>query len=219
MRLNLVIAVFITALNVLLNLGMFQPGLSPYRGSIEPGYVFMARFFSEHPNPWGWNPFQYCGLPSQFIYLPLLPYFTALWIWILPWMDPAQIYRVIVYTAACMGPGAVYVFASTFSKSRSSAFAAAALVSLYSPLYDLIGLMDGDRGFIALPWRLQLLVKYGEGPHTVGFVFLFLSLCASWRAARANRYWGPVTGSPNGKSSFQTRSIRIGAKSSPPTGT
>ena len=36
----------------------------------------MARFITAHPNPWGWNPFQYCGLPTQFLYVPLLPYLT-----------------------------------------------------------------------------------------------------------------------------------------------
>ena len=184
LRLNLLLAFLITAFNIALNFRMFLPGVSPYRGSIEPGYVFMARFFSQHPNPWAWSPLQYCGLPAQFIYLPLLPYFTALWIWILPWLDPAQIYRVIVYLTACLSPAAVFLFVRTFTGTRPNAFGAAILVSILSPLYELIGAIDQDRGFMQIPWRLQVLVKYGEGPHTVGFVFLLASLCASWRAAR-----------------------------------
>ncbi len=184
MRLNLLLAFLITAFNVALNFPMFLPGVSPYRGSIEPGYVYMARFISQHPDPWAWSPLQYCGLPTQFIYLPLIPYFTALWIWLLPWFDPAQIYRVIVYSAACMGPAAAFLFVRTFTGTRPNAMGAAVLISILSPLYELIGTIDRDRGFEQIPWRLQVLVKYGEGPHTVGVLFLLASICASWRAAQ-----------------------------------
>ena len=184
MRLNLLLAFLITAFNVALNFPMFLPGVSPYRGSIEPGYVYMARFISQHPDPWAWSPLQYCGLPTQFIYLPLIPYFTALWIWLLPWFDPAQIYRVIVYSAACLGPAAVFLFVRSFTGTRPNAMCAAFLVSILSPLYELIGIIDRDRGFEQIPWRLQVLVKYGEGPHTVGVLFLLASICASWRTAQ-----------------------------------
>ncbi|MGH9662379.1 MAG: hypothetical protein ACRD96_27760, partial [Bryobacteraceae bacterium] len=57
------------ALGALLNVPLFLPGESPYRDSIEGGYASMARFFAHNPNPWGWNPWQYCGLPIQNTYL------------------------------------------------------------------------------------------------------------------------------------------------------
>src|ERR1043165_6049821 len=41
--------------NLWLNAPLFMPGDLPFPGSIERGYVGMARFVSEHPNPWGWN--------------------------------------------------------------------------------------------------------------------------------------------------------------------
>src|SRR6516164_9825058 len=54
-------ALAIFVLNLLLNAPLFMTGEMPFRGSIEGGYVGMARFLSEHPNPWGWNPLPYCG--------------------------------------------------------------------------------------------------------------------------------------------------------------
>src|ERR1700676_4468261 len=63
---NLAIAGGLFALNIGLNIPLFESGEMPYRDSIEGGYASMARFFSAHPNPWGWNPMQYCGLPAQF---------------------------------------------------------------------------------------------------------------------------------------------------------
>jgi hypothetical protein len=74
---NLAFVAGLFVLSVALNLPLFAPGEGPYRGSIEGGYAAMARFFSQHSNPWGWNPTQYCGLPSQFTYLPVLPYLAA----------------------------------------------------------------------------------------------------------------------------------------------
>ena len=63
---SVALAAGLFALNVALNIPLFAPGETPYRDSIEGGYAGMARFFAEHPNPWGWNPTQYCGLPAQF---------------------------------------------------------------------------------------------------------------------------------------------------------
>ncbi len=67
----------IFAINLALNLPLLSPGELPFRDSIEGGYASMARFFAAHPNPWGWNPTQYCGLPTQFTYLPLLHYMVG----------------------------------------------------------------------------------------------------------------------------------------------
>ena len=188
MRLNLFLAFIIAALNVVWNYPIFWAGSTPYKGSIERGYAYMARFLSHSPDPWSWNPLQYCGLPTQFVYLPALPYFTAFWISILPWFDPTQIYRVIVAIAACLGPAAVFLFVRTFTASRPSAFGAAILVTFISPLYLLIHTIDNDRGIQQIPWRLQVMVKYGEGPHTVGFVLLLGSLIASFHAAKSKDF-------------------------------
>jgi hypothetical protein len=85
-------AVAIFLLNVWLCGPLFYPGELPFRGSIEGGYVAMARFLSDHPNPWGWNPLPYCGLPTQFLYVPVLPYGTALLLRLLPHLGPDTVY-------------------------------------------------------------------------------------------------------------------------------
>src|ERR1035437_10506815 len=74
---------------------LFLSGELPFRGSVEGGYVSMARFLSQHPNPWGWNPFPYCGLPVQFMYVPALPYLSALGIRLLPHVSPDLVFRTI----------------------------------------------------------------------------------------------------------------------------
>ena len=76
-RKTALIAAGLFLLNVAINTPFFLPGEHKYRDSIEGGYASMAKFISEHPNPFGWNPLQYKGLPTHDWYLPLLPYTSA----------------------------------------------------------------------------------------------------------------------------------------------
>jgi len=181
-------ALAIFLLNVWLNGPLFMTGELPFRGSIEGGYVGMARFISAHPDPWGWNPFPYCGLPTQFLYVPALPYLTALWIELLPHASPDSIYRTIVSLMTCLGPVTLFFFALYFTGSRRWSFAMALAYSLLSPSYALFPAVEKDRGIVQLPWRIQVLAKYGEGPHNTGLTLLPLALLAVWRAATGRGY-------------------------------
>ncbi len=176
-------ALLVLVLNVLLNWPLFEHGELPFRGSIEGGYAGMARFVSGHPNPWGWNPFTYCGLPTQFMYPPLLLYAAGAAMRALPHAEPQWIWRVIVSAATCLGPVTLFFFALYFTRSRRWAFAAAVAYSLFSTSYGLFPAVEKDRGIVQLPWRVQVLAKYGEGPHNTGLTLLPLALLALWRYA------------------------------------
>jgi hypothetical protein len=175
-------------LNVWLGWPLFQPGELPFRGSIEGGYAGMARFVAAHPNPWGWDPFPYAGLPAQFLYVPLVPYFAALWIRIFSGVTPEFVYRVIVALATCLGPVTLFLFALRFTRDRTCAFVAAVVHTLFSPSYGLFPAVEKDRGIVQLPWRLQVLAKYGEGPHCAGLTLLPLAVMAVWKTARERRF-------------------------------
>lgn len=183
MRANAPWAVLLLVINVVLNWRIFLPGVTPYRGSIERGYAYMANWVAQQPDPWGWNPLQYCGLPTHFVYLPLLPYWSALWIRILAVADPNEVHRVTCAAALCLGAVSVYAFARYFGSSRWVAFSAGLAVTFCSPLYRLIDTIRADQGLFQVPWRIQVLIKYGEGPHTVGLALLPLAMIAIHRCA------------------------------------
>jgi hypothetical protein len=143
----------------------------------------MARFIAEYPNPFGWNPTQYFGLPTQMWYLPGIPYTAALGIKLLPFLKPEHVYRLIVTTLACIVPATVYLFAAYFSRSRKYALLAALCYTFCSPAYFYFWQIDLDRGLAQVPWRIQILLKYGEGPHNAGLALLPLALIAAWRTA------------------------------------
>src|SRR5690349_16391968 len=123
--------------NALLNGPLFMTGEMPFRGSIEGGYAGMARFISAHPNPWGWDPLPYCGVPTQFLYVPALPYLAALAVHIVPSLSPEYAYRLLTSTMACLGPVTLFLFALWFTRDRSWALAAALVYSVFSPSYGL----------------------------------------------------------------------------------
>lgn len=138
---------------------------------------------AEYPNPWGWNPRQYCGLPTQFTYLPGLPYLLAFSSKLIPSAPVENIYRVVTGLAACLIPASVFLLSMTLLRSRSWAVAAGAACTVLSPLYLLFRVIDRDRGLLEVPWRLNVLLKYGEGPHILALAFLPLAIAAVWRAA------------------------------------
>jgi hypothetical protein len=181
-------AAAIFVLNVLLNAPLFMAGELPFRGSIEGGYVGMARFISEHPNPWGWNPLAYCGIPTQFMYVPNMPYLAALFIRLLPHVQPDSVFRTIVGLATCLGPVTLFIGALYFTGSRRWALVAAVAYSLISPSYALFPAVEKDRGVAQMAWRVRVLAKYGEGPHNTGLMLLPLALIALWRAAKGRGY-------------------------------
>lgn len=181
-----VMAVVLLALNLALNWTLFLPGESPYRDSIEGGYMGMAKFFAAHPNPWGWNPLQYAGLPSQFVYLPLLSYASAA-ASALTGLPAPYAYKLITATLLCLGPVTLFLFVTVLSASRWWAFAAAAAYSVFSPLYGLVRQIDGDRGITYMPWRVHVFAKYGEGPHNAGLMLIPLALLVLWIASTRNR--------------------------------
>ena len=98
----------------------------------------MARFITAHPNPWGWNPFQYCGLPTQFLYVPLLPYLTAA-VARLAAGARARVRLPADHRRArrASGPSTLFFFVLHFTGSRRWALAAALAYTVFSPAYGL----------------------------------------------------------------------------------
>jgi hypothetical protein len=172
---------------VLLNAPLFMPGEMPYRDSIEGGYASMTRFIAAHPGAWGWNPLQYGGLRTQFTYLPLSMYTGAALSW-LTGLAPEYAHRLVAAAFACLGPVTLFLFVWYFTRSKVWSGAAAAAYILVCPLYGLTQVISNDRGYVQLPWRLQVLAKYGEGPHNIGLALIPLALMASWAAAASHRY-------------------------------
>jgi hypothetical protein len=176
--------ILLLALNLYLYGPLFSPQQRPYKGSIAAGYAGITRFIAEHPDPWGWNPQQYAGQPTQFTYPPLLPYTASALHW-LTGMEPFRAYRSIVALFACLGPITLAFAFYYFTRNLILSLLLGLGYSVCSPVYGLFERIDADRGLYYLPWRILVLMKYGEGPHVVGLTLLPLILVSlRWGLAR-----------------------------------
>ena len=142
----------------------------------------MARFLSRHPNPLGWYPYWYRGTPVQYTYPPGLHYINALSMRLLPELKPGQVYHAVTAVYYCLGAITVAYMVYFFTRKRWWAFGAGMLYSVWSPAQWLIREIRADSIGFEAPWRLQALVKYGEGPHIASLMLLPLGACVLWRA-------------------------------------
>ena len=174
--------------NVVLVAPLFVTERTAFQGSIEGAFIGLARFFSEHPNPFGWYPFWYGGTPVQFTYTPGLHYLNGLVLRLLPLLEPGQAYHAVGAAMFSLGSVTAAYLVYFFTRQRWWAFGAGLLYSLWSPAIWLIGDISRDSVGFEAPWRLQVLVKYGEGPHTASLMLIPLAICALWKTVHERRF-------------------------------
>lgn len=150
-------------------------------GSIESTFISDARFLRDHwPHP-NWQPNWYCGTRTDYIYPPALRYGTAAITKAVPKVLPVRAYHIYVAFFYCFGIAAVYVLARYGSASRIAAMVAAAAATLVSPSYLFNHAIRDDAPY-QIPYRLNVLLRYGEGPHMTALAWLPLALFFSFRA-------------------------------------
>jgi hypothetical protein len=157
-------------------------------GSIDSTFIAAARFLREHwPHP-RWMPLWYCGTRFDHLYPPALPYGTAL-LSALFQVSTARAYHLYTALFYCLGTAGTYALVRVASGSRAWAAIAAAATALVSPSYLFLKSFRDD-SFLHMPQRLNVLVKWGEGPHMTALACLPFALVFSWLGIRdGNRRW------------------------------
>jgi hypothetical protein len=151
--------------------------------SIESTFIADGRFLKDHwPHP-QWQPLWYCGTRYDYIYPPALRYGTALLsrVWI-----PVKAYHIYTALFYCLGIAGVYFLVRVVSRSRGAAWLAAAASALVSPAFALMPKLYADSPHLT-PWRLWVLVRYGEGPHISAVGLLPFALAFAWRGLERRR--------------------------------
>lgn len=157
--------------------------------SIESTFIADARFLKDHwPDP-KWQPNWYCGTRTTYVYPPALRYGTAALAKYVPDLLPVKAYHIYSGFFYCFGIAAVFLFARWCSRSRGAAFLAAAATALVSPSYLFIRTIRDD-AVLGMPYRLHVLIRYGEGPHMTALAWIPLALLFSLRAMER---WRPVS--------------------------
>ncbi len=162
----------IVYLNFLLVRYLFEGEFAQNIASIEISYVQMAKFWVESRGA-GWQPLWYLGYPWHVFYTPLLPAIEVL-LYKTVGFSFAHAYRVIVGTSYILVPGTLYLFVWQISKSKAGALISAFFYSFIPSIIGLFfaGVRQDTISGIGEPRRFTILVRWGEGPHTVALVFL-----------------------------------------------
>lgn len=157
-------------------------------GSIDCTFIAAARFLKEHwPHP-RWMPLWYCGTRFDYLYPPALPYGTAL-LSALFQVSTARAYHLYTALFYCLGTAGTYALVRVASGSRAWAAIGAAATVLVSPSYLFLKSFRDD-SFLHMPQRLNVLVKWGEGPHMTALAWLPFALLFSWLGIReGGRRW------------------------------
>ncbi len=165
---------------------LFRTEYTQHISSIEAAYISISRYIM---NNWGdltWFPLWYCGIPYQNSYPPLLHVIVAAVAEIARW-SPALAYHFVTACFYCLGPVALYWLSVRLSGDRFYSFAAGLLYSLVAPSAILVRDIRDGMGGPWMPRRLDILVKYGEGPHVASLALLPLALVALDRALVSRR--------------------------------
>lgn len=153
--------------------------------SIDSTFIADARFLMENwPHP-GWNNLWYGGTRWDYIYPPALRYASA-GLAKLFHLVPARGYHLYTAIMYALGILFVYIFARIGSGVRIAGWLAAFCAATLTPTYLFLRDMRLDTQPY-MPQRLNVLVRYGEGPHMSSFALLPLGLALAWRGLRAGQ--------------------------------
>ena len=153
-------------------------------GSIESTFIADARMLIEAGFRPQWQPNWYCGTRWDYIYPPALRYGSAA---IAHFLDVSAARGYHLYTAVsyCLGILGVYFLIRTGQGSRLWAWIGAIAAATVSPAYLIFERIRNDViGEFTLPMRLNVLVRYGEGPHMTAWALIPFALVLAWRGLR-----------------------------------
>ncbi|HLH43048.1 MAG TPA: hypothetical protein VKV74_08685 [Bryobacteraceae bacterium] len=148
-------------------------------------FLAITRFIVAHFPHLGWFPWWFNGLPFENSYTPMLHLMDAAFVWTTG-ASPARAYNFVTGSFYIAGPALLFLFAWRLTGFLETSFFAALLYSLYSPA-ALFPYFRNDVG-LWNPWRLRVLVFWGEGPHIVMLAVLPFTLLAAHRAMTTRRY-------------------------------
>jgi hypothetical protein len=147
--------------------------------SIESTFIADARLLRENWPHHLWQPLWYLGTRTDYVYPPGLRYSVAFLSWLLH-ASFAHAYHIFIALFYTFGMVGVYLWVRTAANSRGAAWLAAAGAALVAPCLWI----TKDFGIgspLHFPWRLHVLISWGEGPHICSLAVLPIVWLGAWR--------------------------------------
>jgi hypothetical protein len=173
---------------------LFGVEYSAYTGSVEGTFIAISRIMAKYPGQWGWWPFWNCGMPFETSYLPFSHWLVAGFV-LLTGIAAPHAFHIV--TAAIYASSALALFwmALVLSRKPVASFVAALGYSCFSFCNLLIPQIRADSGGIWNLRRLQVLVYFGESPHTLALALTPVAVvCFHHALTRSGVRWKILAG-------------------------
>lgn len=165
-------------------------------GSIEVSYISMGSFLSRFYPHLSWQPLWYFGYPFYLLYTPFLPF--------LEWgahvflgFSESHAYRFFTAAAYVLVPVTLYFLIFTITKDKLAGLLTALFyATVPSHLGYFFPVITEDKlGVLLEPRRFAILVRWGEGPHTVALLFAPLAALFFYFYIERGRFRDQILGS------------------------
>jgi hypothetical protein len=181
---------FLFALNLLFCYRLFALDWSPAVFSTDAIYISISRYAMDHWRDLSWWPIWYGGIPGSTVYPPLLHCLTAL-LATAEHVSVGLAHHQLSGLGYALGPVTLFLLVFRLSGSLSTSFGAGLFYTMLSPAIWLLPWARLDVGGIWRPFRLHILVGYGDAPHVFALALLPLAILAldfavkrgTWRSA------------------------------------
>jgi hypothetical protein len=178
------------ALNLLFCYRLFSLEASPAVFSTDAIYISISRYALDHWSDLSWWPIWYGGIPGSTVYPPLLHCLTAL-LAAAEHVSVGLAHHQLSGLGYCFGPATLFLLVYRLSGSVSTSFGAGLLYTMLSPAIWVLPWARLDVGGAWRPFRLHILVGYGDAPHVFALALLPLAILAldvaakrgTWRSA------------------------------------
>jgi hypothetical protein len=186
-------AAVLFAINAFVARRLFWIDFTNHMESIEGSYMSISRWAVDHWHDLTWFPLWFAGSPFDRVYQPGLHLSVAQVARLLHW-TPEHAYHVVTGIAYALGPVSLFWLCYASTRRRGLAFSAGLLYSLFSASL-VVPLVRDDIGGLLLPRRYQILVHYGEGPHTMAAAMIPVVMWLLDGAA-TRRHWAFILSAP-----------------------
>ncbi len=169
------LCLLLLAINVLVVAKLFAVRYLAYNGSVEGSFIALSRIMAKYPGQWSWWPFWSCGMPFETSYLPFSHWIVAAFI-LLTHGQPAHAFHEVIAAVYAGSALSVFWMALVLSRKLAASFIAALAYSCFSFANLLVPAIRADAGGLWNLRRLQVLVYWGESPHTVALALLPIAI-------------------------------------------
>jgi hypothetical protein len=186
------LALLVFGVNLYISRGLFALEFGQRMEAIESSYMSISRWAIDHWNDLSWFPLWFTGTPFHQVYQPGLHLTVAALARAAGW-TPQHSYHFLTALAYCLGPVALFGLAYHGTRRRGYALLAGLLYSLASAVTLLVPAVAADAGGMLGPRRFQILIHYGEGPHTAALALIPIAIWLLDRAvAERRKLSGPL---------------------------